>query len=78
MGFVKFIFRAGGGKSGGYRTISVFGGTDMRIFLITVFAKNEKNNLTRAEQVAAVELAKALVATYRDRRWVRMTALCRG
>ena len=50
----------------------------MRIFLITVFAKNEKNNLTRAEQVAAVELAKALVATYGDRRWVRMTALCRG
>ncbi len=40
----------------------------MPIFLVTVFAKNEKDNLTRAEQAAAVELAKALVATYGDRR----------
>lgn len=62
------IPREGGGKSGGYRTVHVFGGTNMPIFLVTVFAKNEKDNLTRAEQAAAVELAKALVATYGDRR----------
>lgn len=62
------IPREGGGKSGGYRTIHVFGGAYMPIFLVTVFAKNEKDNLTRAEQAAAVELAKALVATYGDRR----------
>jgi len=62
------IPREGGGKSGGYRTIHVFGGADMPIFLVTVFAKNEKDNLTRAEQAAAVALAKALVATYGDRR----------
>lgn len=34
------IPREGGGKSGGYRTIYVFGGAHMPIFLITVFAKN--------------------------------------
>lgn len=62
------IPREGGGKSGGYRTIYVFGGREMPIFLITVFAKNEKDNLTKAEQAAAVELAKALVATYGDRK----------
>lgn len=28
----------------------------MPIFLVTMFAKNEKDNLTRAEQAAAVEL----------------------
>jgi hypothetical protein len=53
--------RAGSGKSGGYRTIYVFGGTHMPLILVTVFAKNEKDNLTKAEQAAAVSLAKALV-----------------
>lgn len=62
------IPREGGGKSGGYRTIYVLGGAHMPIFLVTVFAKNEKDNLTKAEQAAAVELAKALVATYGDHR----------
>lgn len=38
----------------------------MPIFLVTVFAKNEKDNLTRAEQAAAIELSKVLVATYGD------------
>lgn len=60
------IPREGSGKSGGYRTIYVFGGSHMPIYLVTVFAKNEKDNLTRAEQAAAVELAKALVASYGD------------
>jgi hypothetical protein len=58
------IPREGGGKSGGYRTIYVFGGVHMPIFLVTVFAKNEKDNLTRAEQSAAVALSKELLATY--------------
>lgn len=44
----------------------MFGGSHMPIYLVTVFAKNEKDNLTRAEQAAAVELAKALVASYGD------------
>ena len=60
------IPRAGGGKSGGYRPIYVFGGRHMLLFLVTVFAKNEKDNLTRAEQAAAVELSKALIAHYGD------------
>ena len=61
------IPREGGGKSGGYRTLYVFGGTPMPVFLVTVFAKNEKANLTKAEQAAAVALSKKLVATYGDR-----------
>lgn len=56
--------RDGGGKSGGFRTIYVFGGTSMPIFLVTVFAKNERDNLGRAEQADLVALAKALVARY--------------
>ena len=58
--------RAGGGKSGGYRTLYVFGGTQMPLILVTVFAKNEKDNLTKAELDAAVQLSKALVAHYGD------------
>jgi hypothetical protein len=60
------IPREGGGKSGGYRTIYVFGGAHMPIFLITVFAKNEKANLSKTEQAAAVEMSRTLVAKYGD------------
>jgi hypothetical protein len=58
------IAREGGGKSGGYRTLYVFGSEAMPLFLLTVFAKNEKANLTKAEQAAAVALSKELLATY--------------
>ena len=43
------IARESGSKSGGYRTIYVFGGSTMPLFLVTVFAKNEKDNLTKTE-----------------------------
>jgi len=62
------IPREGGGKSGGYRTICVFGGRHMPIFLITVFAKNEKANLTQKEQAAAVELSKEIVGMWSDKK----------
>lgn len=58
------VAREGGGKSGGYRTIYVFGGSAMPLFLVTVYAKNEKGNLTKAEQAAAIALSKQLLATY--------------
>jgi len=60
---VRFA-KAGGGKSGGYRTIYVFGGTALPLFLVTVFAKNEKANLSQAELTAAVELSRQLLAHY--------------
>ena len=55
------IPRESGGKSGGFRTIYIFGGRGMPIFLLTVFAKNEKANLTASEQRAAVELSKEII-----------------
>ena len=61
------VARQGGGKSGGYRTIFVFGGTHVPIFLVTVFAKNEKDNLSRAEQAELITMSKALLARYGDR-----------
>lgn len=58
------VAREGGGKSGGYRTLYVFGGSSMPLFVMTVYAKNEKGNLTMAEQAAAIALSKQLLATY--------------
>ena len=58
------IARDGGGESGGFRILYVLGGVRMPLFVLTVFAKNEKDNLTKAEQAAAVALSKELLATY--------------
>lgn len=60
------VARESGGKSGGYRTVFVFGGTHIPVFLVTVFAKNQKDNLRRAEQAELVALSKALIAHYGD------------
>lgn len=61
------IPREGGGKSGGFRTVYIFGGRHMPIFLITVFAKNDKANLTPKEQAAAVELSKEIISMWSDK-----------
>ena len=63
------IAREGGGKSGGYRVIHFFSPEDdTPIFLITVFAKNEKANLTPVETEAVKQLGAALAASYRRTR----------
>lgn len=69
-GIRKFRFaRAGSGKSGGYRVIHVFSPQDgTPVILITVFAKNEKANLSKAETEAVKTLGKALTETYRSKR----------
>lgn len=61
------IPREGGGKRGGFRMIYVFGGRHMPIFLVTVFAKNDKANLTTKEQAVAVELSKEIVGMWSDK-----------
>lgn len=60
---VRFA-RQGSGKSGGYRVVYVFGGENMPVILVTVFAKNEKANLSPVEQKKAVELSRSLIAFY--------------
>ncbi|MCB9994688.1 MAG: type II toxin-antitoxin system RelE/ParE family toxin [Hyphomicrobiaceae bacterium] len=60
-------FRIGGrgkGKSGGYRVITAFGGNDMPVFLLTVFGKGEKANLTKSECNELSNLTKVLFDTY--------------
>lgn len=69
-GVRKFRFaRGGGGKSGGYRVIHFFSPDNgMPVFLITVFEKNERANLTKTETEAVKTLGEVLSATYRSKR----------
>lgn len=63
-------FRVGGrgnkGKSGSYRIWTFFCGPDLPVFLLTVFDKGDKDNLSKAERNALAKLVKALERSYRD------------
>jgi hypothetical protein len=61
---VRFAGR-GKGKSGGYRVITFYSGGDFPVFLLTVFAKGERADLSRAERNALAQSTKALVERYR-------------
>lgn len=64
----KFRFaKPGKGKSGGYRTITFYSGRDLPVFLLTVFAKGEKVNLTKKERNQLASLTGELVEEYRKR-----------
>ncbi len=55
---------SGRGKSGGVRIIYYFHSDRLPTFLLTVFAKNEKDNLSKAELADLVELSEILAETY--------------
>lgn len=61
----KLRWRAPGrGKRGGVRVIYYFYNESLPLFLLSVFAKNEKANLTRAERNEMKALLPRLVAGY--------------
>jgi hypothetical protein len=62
----------GKGKSGGYRVITFYSGEDIPVFLLNIFAKGEKVNLTKAEQNELRAILADVVAAYRGgvRRYV--------
>jgi hypothetical protein len=51
-------------KSGGFRVITFFTGPNLPVFLLTVYAKDERENLTKAERNALAALTGTLVETY--------------
>lgn len=60
-GFRKFrVAKPGKGKSGGWRVVSFFAGVAFPVFLITVFGKNQKVNLSQAERNALAKMARKL------------------
>jgi hypothetical protein len=64
-GYRKVRFAGKGkGKSGGYRTITFYSGVNLPVFLITVFGKSMKANLSKAEIKALSAMSKQLISTY--------------
>ncbi len=59
--------RGGRGKSGGVRVIYYFHSELMPLYLITLFAKNEQSNLSKAERNELAKLVDILVATWIER-----------
>lgn len=58
----------GKGKSGGYRVITFYTGAAIPVFLLNLFAKNEKANLTPAERNELKTALAELASAYRRRR----------
>jgi hypothetical protein len=52
--------------SGGYRTIHYFGGDDLPIFLLSIYSKGDKVNLTKAERNELVVYLPLAAAAYRS------------
>jgi hypothetical protein len=55
----------GRGKSGGYRVITFFTGTDIPVFLLNVFAKSERTDLTPKERHVLKKVLADMVKAYR-------------
>lgn len=63
-GIRKLRWRQGGrGKSGGVRVIYYFHSDRMPLYLLTVFAKNERADLSQAERNELSKLVRVLVKT---------------
>jgi hypothetical protein len=57
--------REGMGKRGGVRVIYYYHNEHMPLYLLTVFGKGEKDNLTKAEQNALRRLVRTLIEARR-------------
>ena len=64
-GFRKVrVARKGMGKSGGARVVYIWRNQRFPVFLIAVFAKNQKENLSMAERNALRKRADSIFETY--------------
>lgn len=59
--------RGGQGKSGGVRIIYYFHSEAMPLYLLTLFAKNERANLSKAERNDVADLVDTLVQAWFER-----------
>lgn len=57
----------GKGKRGGYRTITFYSGGFMPVFLLAIFSKGEKVDLTNKERSQLATISKLLVDEYQTR-----------
>lgn len=59
------LARDGGGKSGGYRVITYVGGGAMPVYLIDIYAKNMKTDLSADDRKEIKVLCKELLKLHR-------------
>jgi hypothetical protein len=59
--------RSGGGKSGGVRVIYYYHSEGMPLYLLTIFGKNEKANISMEEKNLLSKAVKNLVQFWRLR-----------
>jgi hypothetical protein len=57
----------GKGKSGGYRVVTFYSGREVPVFLLNVFSKGERANLSKAEVNALRAILGRIVDAYRMR-----------
>lgn len=57
----------GKGKSGGYRVITFYSGDDIPTFLLNIFAKNERADLSQTERNEFKAVLSELADAYRRR-----------
>lgn len=63
----------GKGKSGGYRVITFFSGPSLPVFLLDVFSKGDRPNLTKEDRNFLKEFTKKIVTDYKpDARKLRL------
>src|SRR5580693_7686746 len=62
------VAASGRGKRGGARVIYLFGGDDVPVFLLALFAKNEKSDLSQAERNKLARITAELIQSYRSGR----------
>jgi hypothetical protein len=55
----------GKGKSGGYRVITFYSGKDVPVFLLALYSKGEKANLSKAERNELRGILRDIVREYR-------------
>ena len=59
--------RSGGGKNGGVRIIYYYHSEMMPLYLLTLFGKNEKANISKEEKKLLAKLVRELVTYWRQR-----------
>ena len=60
------LARRGKGKSGGYRIITYYAAADIPVFLLDVYAKGTKVNVSKSERNELKELLGGLAKDYRE------------
>ena len=61
---IRFAGR-GKGKSGGYRVVTFYAGEDIPVFLLYIFSKGERANLSQAERNELKQILGSLADVYK-------------